>query len=79
MLITHLSGRGIYILFWNLLRKAVSSSQGQFVAHSRIKCWGEALWSVPSIYNKTSSICYQQKMWIIKLFILTKDKDFQIK
>lgn len=49
--ITYLSGSGIYILFWNLLRKAVSSSQGQLVAHNRMKCWRGELWSASSIYK----------------------------
>ena len=49
---THLSGRGMYIRFWNLLKKAVSSSQGQLVAHNRIKCWSDTPLSVPSIYKK---------------------------
>ena len=32
---SHLGGRGTYILFWNLLMKAPSSSHGQLVAHRR--------------------------------------------
>lgn len=42
----------MYILFWNLLRKAESSSQGQLVAQSKMKWFIDAGLSASSIFNR---------------------------
>ena len=42
----------MYIRFWNLLRKAESSSQGQLVAQSKMKWFIDAGLSASSIFNR---------------------------
>lgn len=43
----------MYIRFWNLLRKAESSSQGQLVAQSKMKWFIDAGLSASSIFNRS--------------------------
>lgn len=45
----YLSGKATKILRWNLLKNAVSKSQGQLVAQSRKSSLVSVVWSTPSI------------------------------
>lgn len=62
----YLSGSGIKIRFWNLLRKAESSSQGQLVAHRRKILSDRCAVSAPSI-------CFSSSVLIRRLYSSSRE------